>query len=291
MGKAWSNSERRFLKELYEESGYSLSEIYPIFNKKYNRTLEGVKIKIKKDKLKHTKKQTKKIKSRLNKGELNSMFGKTSPLKGLTKENSNIIKEAAKKNSKTKIKMFKENLLPDVKGKNNPMYGLKPWNHGLTKHTDERIYNYGKKISKSKKEEWINKTDEEKDVIIKRLNDAMIQTKKPTRIEVKIENYIKTLNINYKKNYRIGMFLMDFYLTDYNIVIECDGDYWHSNPKFYNYDSLDKIQMKNHDRDKRKNELLIQIGVIFIRFWEYDIHNSFEDVKLQIKKIICNKYN
>ena len=286
MRKKWSSEEVIYLTELYEKNGLSLSEIYPVFIKKYIRTLESIKVKIKKLTLKHTNEQTKKIKSRLNQGKLNNMFGKISPLRGLNKNNSEIIKNASKKNSETKKTMHKNGLLPDINGNKNPMYGVVSWNSGLNKFTDERIKKYGEKVSKSKKIEWINKSNEEKDKITERLNNAMIQSIKPTRIENKIEDYIKSLNIIYKKNYRIGRFLVDFYLMDYNLIIECDGDYWHSNPRFYDFKNLDKIQIKNKDRDKRKEEMLKENEIKFIRFWEYDIHNSFNIVAEKINNII-----
>lgn len=286
MKKIWLKEEVLYLRDLYEKEGLSLSEIFPMFNEKYNRSLESIKIKIKKLKLSHTNEQTKKIKSRLKSGELNSMFGKPSPLRGLNKENSEIIRLASKKNSETRKEMYENGLLPDISGDKNPMYGIKSWNNGLNKFTDKRIMQYSEKVSKSKKLEWLSKSDEEKDKIIRRLNDAMIQNKKPTKIENKIEDYIKSLNINYKKNYRVGRFLVDFYLLDYNLVIECDGDYWHSNPKFYDSKNLDKIQIKNKDRDNRKEKLLNENEINFIRLWEHDIHNYFEIVKNKINKSI-----
>lgn len=288
MRKVWSNEEVSHLVELYEIKGLSLSEIYPIFNKKYIRTLESIKIKLKKLKLKHTKEQTKEIKSRLNSGKLNGMFGRESPLKGLNKYNSEIIKIASKKNSDTRIMMHKNGLLPDVKGCKNPMYGKVPWNSGLNKFTDERIRVYGEKISKLKKIEWVNKTEKEKWVIVDRLNKAMIQVKKQTKIELKIERFLKNNNINYETNYRIDKFLVDFYLNEYNIVIECDGDYWHSNPRFYDCNSLNEMQIKNKERDIRKDKMLNEHGIRFIRFWEYDIHNLFHIVEISIKNVINN---
>src|SRR5690554_6921571 len=102
MRKNWSEEEVLYLSNLYEKDGLSLSEIFPLFSKKYNRTLESIKIKIKKLKLKHTSEQTKKIKSRLKIGELNHIFGKASPMRGLNKENSEIIRQASNKISNTR---------------------------------------------------------------------------------------------------------------------------------------------------------------------------------------------
>lgn len=116
----------------------------------------------------------------------------------------------------------------------------------------------------------------------------MINQKKPTKIEIKMENYLLSENINFIKNYRIGLFLIDFYLVDFNIAVECDGDYWHSNPLYFTDDNLTISQIKNKDRDLRKSKLLSEQNIKLIRFWETDIHTKFNDVtevlRLEIEK-------
>jgi len=278
----WKTEEVELLKELYENQGLSISELYPIFSLRFNRTLDSVKVKMGKLKLKHTKEQIAKLKSRLNSGELNGMYNKTSAMKGLTKENSEIVRLKSEKTSKTRIEMYKKGLLPDVSGENNPMFGATPWSKGKTKFNDIRLYNIGIKSSISKKELWLKKTNEEKEIIIRRLNDAMIQVRKPTKIELKMVDYLSKLDIEFIKNFRIKNFLVDFYLPNNNLVIECDGDYWHANPLIYEGKELDKIQLKNRNRDRKKEEMLIKSNINLVRFWEFDIKNHFESVEQKL---------
>jgi very-short-patch-repair endonuclease len=282
MKKLWKKEEVDLLIKLYEIDGLSVTELYPLFNKFYNRPIDGLKVKIGRLKLRHTKEQVKKIKSRLNSGELNAMFGKQSPMKGLTSKTSEIVRFKSVKTSETRKEMFKNGELQPLTGSTNPMYGSISWNNGLDKYTDKRIFNYGEKISKIKKKEWENKTDDEKKEIIVRLNNAMIQTKKPTKIENKIENFLIENEIKYVKNKRYNLFIFDFYLIEFNFVIECDGDYWHANPLFYNGKKLTDAQIKNIERDKRKNLLLKSNLIDFVRFWEFDIKNNFEIIKKTI---------
>lgn len=282
MNDQWSVDEILFLTELYLMSGLSSSEIYPIFLQKYKRTETSIKIKIKRLKLKHTKEQTQKIKQRLLGGENNPMFGKISPNKGLNKNNSDRIKRSSSKMSETRKQMYIDGSLSSKSGENNPMFGKIPWNFGLNIYNDERLLKYGRSISDKKKNEWVNKTDTDKQIIIDRLNKAMIQNRKPTKIEVKISDYLKSLNIIFKQNKSINGFLVDFYLIDFNFVIECDGDYWHGNPKFYKNKILNNIQLKNINRDERKNDMLNNNNIKFLRFWEHDIHKNFDTVKKTI---------
>jgi very-short-patch-repair endonuclease len=282
MYKKWNEEEIEYLKELYVIKGLSQIEICPFFNKIYNRTCDSIWIKIKRLKLFHTKDQTRLIKSRLNSGDKNGMFGKTSAMKGLTKDNSVLMRNKSDKLSKTRKKMYKEGRLPDMSGTKNPMFGKKPWCFGLTKETNESLKSIGKKSSINAKNRWNNKTEDEKKEAIKQLNNAMIQTKKPTKIEVAMKSFLDENEIKNKKNYTINNFLVDFYLTDYNFVIECDGDYWHANPKFFSNKTLTVPQLKNIERDKRKNEMLLNENIPFLRFWECDINKDFKSVKNKI---------
>lgn len=287
MSKKWSKEEINHIEELYKIKGLSLSEICPFFIEKYGRTCDSIWIKIKRLKLSHSKEETKQIKSRLNSGDKNGMFGKESPMKGLTKENSKIIKNKSIKLSNTRKKLYKDGLLPNLSGKNNPMFGKLPWNIGLTKENNNSLKIAGEKSSIIRKNEWKNKTEDEKTIIIKCLNDAMIQSNKPTKIEIKIKNFLGEINICNIKNKTINNFLCDFYLPDYNFVIECDGDYWHANPLFYSNKKLTNPQIKNIERDIRKNTMLNNNKIPFLRFWEYDINKNFDFVKSEIK----NKLN
>ena len=281
MKKLWSDSECDLLRELYEIDGLSLSELTPIFNELYNRGEIGIGVKIGKLKLRHTNEQKFNIKSRLNSGINNNMYGKVSWAKGLTKENSKKIRDKSILTSKTRLRLSNDNLLPNMFGVNNPMFGKKPWNSGLTKYDDDRLM-YGDKISLIRKLEWENKTESERLIVIKRLNDAMISIHKPTRSENKIELFLKSEQFTYQKNYRLGNFIFDFYLNDYNLLIETDGDYWHANPKFYRDKKLTSAQEKNIERDSRKNKLVKTIEPMLLRFWEDDIINNFNFITNKI---------
>ena len=112
MGILWSKEEIKLLHYFYIELGLSLSELSDKFIKNYPlRTYTAIEVKIKKLKLHHTKEQTKTLKSRLNSGENNGMYGKVGANMGLTKENCERIKNAGIKMSETRKILFKEGIL------------------------------------------------------------------------------------------------------------------------------------------------------------------------------------
>ena len=99
-----------------------------------------------------------------------------------------------------------------------------------------------------------------------------------TSIEIVIKNILDDLNIKYEQHNRklISPKELDFYLPDYNIAIECNGMYWHSEKKkddTYHYNKMKVCQTK---------------GIKLLSFWEYDLRNYPNKVK-DIIASCCNK--
>jgi hypothetical protein len=114
--------------------------------------------------------------------------------------------------------------------------------HGL--NTDEYVKLYGNNslVSRNKKIEYLNN-----------LNNSSYIPKYRSEDEIEIEEFIKSLGINYiicDKKILNGAEL-DIYLPDFNIAIEYNGLYWHSEKqgKHKNY-HLDKTNLciKNNIR-------------------------------------------
>ena len=92
--------------------------------------------------------------------------------------------------------------------------------------------------------------------------------------------------ILFVKQFRIGIFVCDFAIPSHKIVIECDGDYWHANPKIYNRENINKTQKEKLRRDSAKNKHLNKKGWIVLRFFESDIKSNVLNCIDQIKKTI-----
>ena len=281
----WTKEEEEELRYYYEYLGLSVSELYKDFIKKYpHRTLVSLKLKITKLNLRHDENQKFEVKSRLNIGENNGMFGKEGANKGLNKDNSERVKNSSDKISKTRKEMFKQGLI-STSGKNNGMFGKEPWNKGLTKYTSNSLLEAGLKQSKFRKEYWQSLTSEQKDKIIGELSLAANKAKKDTKIEIIVKEVLSELNINYVKNFRCNRYIFDFYLSDYNFVIECQGDYWHGNKEYFK--ELNEIQIKNIERDKNKIEYLDKNNIKSLFLWENEIYRF----KQTLDKIILAKIN
>lgn len=103
--------------------------------------------------------------------------------------------------------------------------------------------------------------------------------------DIKFETQFDIIYDNNTKHFKT----YDFYLKDFNLLIEADGDYWHGNPvKFSN---LNETQLLSKKNDIIKNNLAIEMGYNLIRFWENDIKRKDFKFKLikELKKYE-NKY-
>jgi len=102
-------------------------------------------------------------------------------------------------------------------------------------------------------------------------------------LEIIVKHFLKKQNINFihdkilpeHKGMRKGFKRPDFLLPDYNLIIECDGEYYH----------LDK------EKDKIRNKTYKDIGYKVLCFSGNEIENKFDYVKYKIiNKLKILKY-
>lgn len=94
-----------------------------------------------------------------------------------------------------------------------------------------------------------------------------------TKIEIKIQDFLKELKIVFYPHHYISdiihSYQSDIFIPSFNVIIECDGDYWHFNPK--KYINPNKWQKQQIEEDKIRTKELIEKGYKIIRLWETDI--------------------
>jgi len=91
---------------------------------------------------------------------------------------------------------------------------------------------------------------------------SQIFPKFDTKIEVKIQNFLKQLNINFFTHQYIQQiehgYQCDIFIPSMNLVIECDGNYWHKYPI-------------GNDIDHIRTKELLEKGFKVLRLWEHEI--------------------
>ena len=194
-----------------------------------------------------TKKIAEYIYNHHSRGKNNPMYRNTHTKK---------VREKIKKNHWSKktieeVKKIKEGIIknqPNRNGKNNPFY--------RKKHTLKNIK------------------------IIREARMKQVLPSKDTSIEVKIQNFLKKLHINFFTHHHISdlnrAYQCDIFIPKQNgfpqkTIIECDGCYWHGCLKC-------KLKTQKWTKEKRKKDRLrtkelISKGYKVIRLWEHEIRN------------------
>lgn len=190
-------------------------------------------------------------------------------------------KEIKQKTSKSNLG---RRLSEDTKIK---MCGRTPWNKGK-KPSVERIIkqkenaktndNYGmrnKHHSEETKEKIKNSWNtQEKRIFAKERRSKQILPIKDTSIEIKIQNFLKQLRIEFFTHQYMTIehgYQCDILIPSMNLVIECDGDYWHGNPILYPNPTT--LQQEQINEDKIRTIELIAKGFKVLRLWEFEIND------------------
>jgi hypothetical protein len=194
------------------------------------------------------------------------------------------------------------------KGEGNPMFGMQSWNTGKTKEDSEILM----RSSIQKKESGWKPTEE-----MKRKASIHCKTRKPhlgckhselniakfkantakkhseggypqtdTKPHREMVEILKEMGIVTLSEVLVICYTFDVFLPEYNIYIEVDGDFFHSNPKFYPKGPISKIQKRNAANDKNKNAFCEQYKMKLLRFWEYDIMNNKQQIMENLKCVL-----
>lgn len=113
-----------------------------------------------------------------------------------------------------------------------------------------------------------------------------IETSKPQKM---INDILDEMNIKYIGEYNCKYYLVDHYLSDYHLMIEVQGDFWHCSPLLSNKSNTSGIK-GNLIKDKRKHTYVKnKYGIEILYLWEKDINENFELCKKLIELYINKK--
>ncbi len=103
---------------------------------------------------------------------------------------------------------------------------------------------------------------------------AQKQGGRRSSIELQVEAELLRLGESFEHSKPLGPWLVDFFIADKNLVVECDGFYWHSIPEIA-------------ARDIRKNEWMQQRGYRIARIEEMDIRDDVVDAVQRALNLDC----
>lgn len=137
----------------------------------------------------------------------------------------------------------------------------------------------------SQDESW---KEESKKRAVRILENKQIDTNtKPQQI---INNLLENMGISYINEKGFKYYAVDNYLSDYNLIIEVMGDFWHCHPLKYNKENVRDIHKKRIPKDKAKHTYFKnKYNIEILYLWEDDIYNNLDVCRFLIDKYINNK--
>jgi G:T-mismatch repair DNA endonuclease (very short patch repair protein) len=206
--------------------------------------------------------------------------------KGLNKKNNEKFKKHCEKMSECR------------KGSANPMFGKTAWNKGdkdfANQMRQRRIGSVTSEDTKRKQSESAKKRkihghtgrkhspetiNRLREITSKRFQNGIFS--RETSIHVKVRNFLKTLKLNqeFQEEFHLKYFSIDFAFPHCKFAIECQGTYFHIDPRFYPNGPQSSIQKRNYGRDIAKKKFLDMNGWTMIELWETEINNNeFEKI-------------
>jgi very-short-patch-repair endonuclease len=122
---------------------------------------------------------------------------------------------------------------------------------------------------------------------VKRLKDPKYYQKQfDTKIELQFKNFLESHHLAYEGQFvlqtAIGQFCFDFYIPGSNMLVEIDGEYWHSK-------SCEQI-----NRDRLKLKLAHKAGYLCVRISDQDwrpeiIFQSPDSINLHNTQLITSR--
>jgi G:T-mismatch repair DNA endonuclease (very short patch repair protein) len=197
------------------------------------------------------------------------------------------------KNINEKFKNFCERISKERKGSGNPMFGKKPWNKGdldwAEKMRGRRLGKMATEETKSKQSQSAKKrkvhghtgrkhSEKTKNQLRKmtaeRYGNGIF--KRETSIHIKMREFLSELNLisPFSEEHPLVYFSLDFAFPEFKIAIECQGTYFHIDPRFYPDGPKSSVQRRNFGRDKSKKKFLDKMGWTMIELWETEINNG-----------------
>lgn len=153
------------------------------------------------------------------------------------------------------------------------------------------------KISKKSKEMWKRAKEIDNDLYYRMANSAKgknfeLNGYKMNHIEFIIGSILNELLLEWEYEKIINIdghtYLPDFFVENKKIIVECYGDFWHGNPKFFNEtDRTHKKRTVNEiwKYDKNKKKLFEEKNYVYLYFWEDDIQNNLNLIKEKLNEV------
>jgi G:T-mismatch repair DNA endonuclease (very short patch repair protein) len=109
---------------------------------------------------------------------------------------------------------------------------------------------------------------------------------KETSIEIFVKEFLESQQIKFVEQKAISFINVDFFVPEKKLVIQCNGDYWHSHPILF--PEPNQTQKKNLEKDKQTDEIIKKANLHLVKIWENDIETRPGVVKERLSQIMAS---
>lgn len=242
------------------ECGKKFTTITNTHLKKHNMTLDDYRKKYPNEKLSATHWLNEWRNSDGNKKNLKNAYEKLSKNEESKNKRINSIRQYwSKASSKSKHSELMKDVVRSMPDKFQQCFGSNITDRMKMSNYERWVEDFGEDVAKEKMRTWKTK-------------NIIPSKSKMTSIERLCEKYLRLLRIEYVPQYnQIGKYWCDFYLPEYNLILEVDGDYWHANPEKYSEEDLigaKKMKAKDiWEYDEKKTKDIIDAGYNILRIY------------------------
>jgi very-short-patch-repair endonuclease len=225
----------------------------------------------------------------LSEEERKSICEKMSQNFNRSEDRINSLREISKnlwKNQEFRDKWFEANNSEKIseKRRNNLLKQLRDPNSKINSE-EVKI----KKLNNFKKN-WANKTEEEKNKILKNLANTLHVINGTSKLELWVQKNIS--HLGFKSKATIAGYCVDIVHESLPIIIEVNGDFWHANPEIYGPDWINNVNKKTAqeiwNKDRERLNALKAAGYEIIVLWQKDIKNNTNYIA-QVEKYLQDR--
>lgn len=121
-------------------------------------------------------------------------------------------------------------------------------------------------------------------------NNIQNRNKKKNKLETKGGEILKSLGLLYEEQYLVNNKIsVDVFISQYNLIIEWWGDYWHGHKSKIKNGIPDNRQKKRMALDNSQKKYLQKCGYNVLCFWEHDVMKNenmvIESITRKIEEI------
>lgn len=150
-----------------------------------------------------------------------------------------------------KAKILRGDLRRD--GKFNPNFG-----HKNTEKTKAKM-----------RESALKKFEKFPEKMHRWMDTGVCSNKTKSKYEAKVNDILKRQNIKFIPQFRVGRKRADFYLSDLNLIIEVDGEYFHNYPF-------------GTENDRKKDVIYKEKGFGILRIWAHTIETITDEQLIKL---------